>query len=808
MKATQLQLLPFLEGKKQFIIPIYQRTYSWTREQCTQLWNDIVNAATNQTIKGHFIGSIVYIHDGLFRVAAIPQLLVIDGQQRLTTLSLLLLALTRAAQEKDTNDEVDHHDIYESYLINKHGRDEQRYKLLLTQDDKEELIALIDGKEHMFSQMQQHGINRVTGRLTDNYHFFEEQIRQSNIDLKALYMGLNKLIIVDIALDRDFDNPQLIFESLNSTGVDLSQADLIRNYVLMGLDSEAQNQLYKDYWSPMERLFPRIGDENIFDRFMRDYLTLKQGTIPNIDKVYSNFKTYHLNQGEMSIATLVADIYRYATYYVNMALLWESDGEIKRVLHDINALKVDVAYPFLLEVYDDYAQKRLSRQDFIAILKLVESYLFRRAICGIPTNTLNKVFATLAKEIDKEHYLESVQMSLLQKDSYRRFPSDDEFQAAFVIKDVYNFRLRNYLLRKLENAGQKEFVNIESCTIEHIMPQNQNLSIVWQQELGPDWKTIHNLYLHTIGNLTLTGYNSELSDRPFQEKCTMTGGFIGSPIRLNASLKHVEHWNKDEIEKRAALLAEQAVKIWAIPHLAMEQVNNISKPKPKTPLAEVIGPVEHPLAGFIPAGFKLVQVAEKRFNLFREVDGEWVVYGDGAKIWYAISWEYAGKWTRDKQRKNEYPLSVNETVNTLLSPVEIIPGVVLNNSLQSKVPNGGKNYTLNDHIFLQGNPQFEEIRKRVLNLDASVTEVINRGYVAYKLSSNFVAITGQKKRLIVSLYMPFDEVHDPHNLCRDVSNGNGHYGKATTEIHVTSLDQIDDVMDIIRQSFEQQLEMA
>lgn len=417
MKATQSQFLPFLEGKKQFIIPIYQRTYSWTREQCLQLWNDIVTAATNPDVKGHFIGSIVYIHDGIFRVAAIPQLLVIDGQQRLTTLSLLLLALTHVVQEKDTESEVSHNDIYESYLINKHGREEQRYKLLLTQDDKDEFIALIDSK------VQLHPLHHVTGRLTDNYHFFEEQVRQSAIDLNVLYMGLNKLIIVDIALDRDFDNPQLIFESLNSTGVDLSQADLIRNYVLMGLGSEEQNHLYKHYWSPMEQLFPHVADENIFDRFMRDYLTLKQGIIPNIDKVYSSFKTYHVNQGEIPIATLVADIYRYATYYVNMALLWESDSEVKRILHDINTLKVDVAYPFLLEVYDDYVQTLLSRQDFIAILKLIESYIFRRAICGISTSTLNKLFATLTKEIDKEHYLESVQIALLEKSTYRRFPA-------------------------------------------------------------------------------------------------------------------------------------------------------------------------------------------------------------------------------------------------------------------------------------------------------------------------------------------------------------------------------------------------
>ena len=570
MQATQSQFLPFLNGKKQFIIPIYQRTYSWTREQCAQLWSDVVNAATNQAIKGHFIGSIVYIRDGLANIAAIPQYLVIDGQQRLTTLSLLLLALAHAAQSIEPSSDVSYEDILDSYLINKYGKEEYRYKLLLTQGDKHELIHLLDGKNQLMFEPK-HGIDHSTGRLTDNYHFFEEQISQSGIDLTTLHMGISKLIVVDIALDRDHDNPQLIFESLNSTGMDLSQADLIRNYVLMGMNSEAQSKLYKTHWYPMEQLFPHTSDGSSFDRFMRDYLTLKQGIIPNIDKVYASFKSYHQERADISTNDLVADIYRYATHYVNFAFLWEGDSELKRLFGDINALKVDVIYPFLLEVYDDYAQKRLSRQDFIAMLKLLESYLFRRAICGIPTNTLNKVFATLAKELDKEHYVESLQRTLLQKDSYRRFPGDEEFRAAFVSKDVYNFRLRNYLLRKLENTGQKELVNIESCTIEHIMPQNPNISKAWQQELGSDWKTVHSLYLHTIGNLTLTGYNSELSDRSFQEKRTMTGGFEESPLRLNKSLKSVEHWNKDEIEKRAALMAEQAVKIWTIPHIVVEQ---------------------------------------------------------------------------------------------------------------------------------------------------------------------------------------------------------------------------------------------
>ncbi len=564
MKAAQTQFLPFLDGKKQFVIPIYQRTYSWTREQCMQLWRDVVNAATSDTIKGHFIGSIVYIHDGIFSVAAIPQLLVIDGQQRLTTLSLLLLALARAVQDAPDESGITYEDIYESYLINKHGKDEYRYKLLLTQNDKHELIYLLDGRNQTIFEPV-HGINHTMSHLATNYRFFREQIQQSGIDLATLYKGINKLIIVDIALDRDHDNPQLIFESLNSTGMDLSQADLVRNYVLMGLSNEEQSRLYKTYWYPMEQLFSHISDENTFGRFMRDYLTLKQGIIPNIDKVYASFKAYHHSLLNTSIHELVADIFRYAEYYVNMVFFHNVDSEMKQIFSDINALKFDVTYPFLLEVHHDYTQQRLSRQGFIAILKLIESYLFRRSVCGIPTNTLNKVFATLIKEVDKAQYVESTQAALLQKDSYRRFPDNDEFRAAFLVKDVYNFRQRNYLLQKLENANQKELVNIETCTIEHIMPQNPRLPMEWQQELGPDWKTIHNTYLHRVGNLTLTGYNASLSDCPFQEKCSMKGGFLDSPLRLNASLKHVEHWNKDAIEQRAYLLAEQAIKIWDIP---------------------------------------------------------------------------------------------------------------------------------------------------------------------------------------------------------------------------------------------------
>ena len=263
---------------------------------------------------------------------------------------------------------------------------------------------------------------------------------------------------------------------------------------------------------------------------MRDYLTVKTGTIPNIQEVYAAFKQYVSRKGVGSVNEIVADIYRYSVYFVAIALGGEKDKALADAFTDINTLKVDVAYPFLLELYDDYATALLQKTDFLQILRLVESYVFRRAVCGIPTNSLNKTFANLAREAQKACYLESLQAAFQLMTSYRRFPDDDEFIRELYIKDLYNFRTRNYWLRRLENHGRKERVNVEEYTIEHIMPQNENLSAAWRADLGPAWQTVHTQYLHTLGNLTLTGYNAELSDRPFIEKREMTGGFAESPL--------------------------------------------------------------------------------------------------------------------------------------------------------------------------------------------------------------------------------------------------------------------------------------
>ena len=566
MKATETQLLPFLEGKKQFVIPIYQRTYSWTQKQCEQLWKDIVRAGDSAEISAHFVGSIVYIQEGLYQGSGISQLLVIDGQQRLTTLSLVLLALAQYSEESADDLFFSSEEIREGYLLNKYGKDGKQYKLMLTQGDKDTLISLVKQTELP---------NSVSPRVIDNYRFFQQQMSRSEVDPNKIYQGISKLIVVDISLDRNHDNPQLIFESLNSTGLDLSQADLIRNYILMDLQPDEQERIYNNYWYRMEQSFGFANYSTYFDRFMRDYLTVKSrsGTIPNIGGVYDAFKAYVFGSQNQNTEDIVAEVYKYSKYFVKLAFSGEEDAEIQQAFSGINRLRVDVTYPLLLELYDDYETGNLSREDFLEILSLVESYVFRRLICGIPTNTLNKTFASFSREINKDDYLESVQAAFLLKDSYRRFPKEEEFWYEFTVRDIYNLRARNHLLDKLENHRRKERVNIESFTIEHVMPQNENLSPEWQEELGVEWEKVQAEYLHTVGNLTLTGYNSELSDRPFLEKRDMEGGFRDSPIRLNRSLANLEHWGKEQINQRAEKLADLAITIWKAPSLPSEILN-------------------------------------------------------------------------------------------------------------------------------------------------------------------------------------------------------------------------------------------
>jgi uncharacterized protein with ParB-like and HNH nuclease domain/predicted transport protein len=560
MKATEARLLEFLKKSPQFAIPIYQRTYSWGERECRQLWDDILRTGRNDAISAHFVGSIVYIEKGLYHVSRQSPLLVIDGQQRLTTISLILEALARHLGDTEPVDGFSAKKLRHYYLLNPLEDGERGFKLLLTQTDKESLLALVQQKPWP----KEHSI-----RLNENFAFFEEQMKALGKDLAALCKGLAKLVIVDVALSRDQDNPQRIFESMNSTGRELSQADLIRNFILMGLEPADQKRLYADHWRPMEVAFGQEAYGTHFDSFMRHYLTLKTGEIPNVREVYEAFKSHARDPqvADAGVDALVADIHAFGEHYCAMALGKERDKELGAAFQDLRELKVDVAYPFLLELYHDYAADLLPKADFAQAVRLVEAYVFRRAVCAIPTNSLNKTFATFGRALKKDRYLESIQAHLLWLPSYRRFPSDEEFRREITVRDLYNFRSRSYWLRRLENHGRKEHVAVDMYTIEHIMPQNENLSLQWQADLGPEWKRIQQTWLHTLGNLTLTGYNPELSDRPFAEKRDMTGGFAESPLRLNQGLGQLDRWTEAALRHRGETLAAKAVAVWAAPKL-------------------------------------------------------------------------------------------------------------------------------------------------------------------------------------------------------------------------------------------------
>jgi uncharacterized protein with ParB-like and HNH nuclease domain/predicted transport protein len=560
MNASAANLLLLLQKSSQFIIPIYQRHYSWTEKQCRQLWNDVLRAGSSDAVTVHFIGSIVYVMTGQPQFSRPVSALVIDGQQRLTTVSLLIEALARALGNTEPVEGFSAAKLRDNYLSNPLETDDHYFKLLLSQTDKESLKAIIRRSEQP---------KEPSLRVTQNFALFTELLAEQKGDLATVCRGLAKLVVVDIALTREQDNPQLIFESMNSTGKELSQADLIRNYILMGLDPTLQKRLYEDFWRPMELDFGQEAYGTQFDGFMRHYLTVRTGEIPREREVYEAFKEHALTAPVQAagIEALVKDIRAFARFFCAIALGLENEPTLAAAFHDLRELKVDVAYPFLLELYDRYAGGQLSAADFAAAVRWVESYVFRRAICAIPANSMNKTFSTFGRTLKAERLLESVQAHFLTLPSYRRFPSDEEFHRDLHSRDLYNFRSRSYWLRRLENHGRKEHVAVDEYTIEHILPQNPELSPAWRQALGADWQRVQAEWLHTLGNLTLTGYNAEYSDRPFTQKRDMKGGFAESPLKLNAGLGKVTVWDEAAIQARAGRLADLALQVWTAPKL-------------------------------------------------------------------------------------------------------------------------------------------------------------------------------------------------------------------------------------------------
>ncbi|GAA7162848.1 DUF262 and DUF1524 domain-containing protein [Helicobacter pylori] len=516
-------------------------------------------------MNGHFIGSILYVLDG--NTHSSP-LLIIDGQQRLTTITLLLIALRdHLSDEDEFLEKFSRSKIQNHYLINSGNDGDKKFRLILSESDKDTLLSLIDKDRRKPSE--------PSLKIVENFKLFEEWIRKNTDKLETIFKGLEKLMIVWIALKKEKDDPQLIFESMNSKGIELTQTDLIRNYIVMETEVKKQEDFYNKYWRAIEEEFKQ--NKKWFDRFVRHYLTIKTREIPNINKVYVALKDYRQKEG-IEIEDLLKDLQKYCGYFCQIAFKKEADKDLNKALGFLVDLEMDVIYPLLLELYSDYSDGVLSKQDFISIIYLTESYICRRAVCGLGTNSLNKVFPSFTKHIQKDEYFKSLKVHFGSLTNNQRFPDDDEFKNLFITINFYKkFKKKTKcFLERLENFDTEEPVDTEKCTIEHIMPQT--LEEEWERDLGQDHERIHTQYLHTIGNLTLTGYNQKYGNKSFQEKKGMEKGFKNSPLRLNQGLRDLKSFGEKEIEKRASDLADWALKIWTYPKLDAE---TLEKYKPK-----------------------------------------------------------------------------------------------------------------------------------------------------------------------------------------------------------------------------------
>lgn len=566
MKANELPINNFLQAPNvQFVIPVYQRNYDWTISECKELLNDII-AVEIHNRGTHFIGSIVFIHEGTYSTSEVKELVIIDGQQRLTTINILYVALYRFAKENDMPQEEAM--LLNMFLTNQFVQQESS-KLKLKQTDSNSLAfkAIMNATENDFD---------TYSNVIENFTYFKGIIDSDNF--KTVLNGLKRLIFVEISLERGKDDPQRIFESLNSTGLDLSQSDLIRNYILMDLDPLNQNKVFEQIWNPIEENARNLTKQkSMVSDYIRDYLTLRNKKIPNKSKVYLEFKKLYKTKDEAYHQEL-ENIKSLSTHYkkfINPSSI--ADHNIRRELEYITRLEINVAFPFLLQVFEDADNGLVSNEDLIKILRLIQSYNWRRFVVGLPTNALNKIFMTLYAEVDTEEYYESIARALVQKKGSAKFPTDEDLKTALRDKDLYNVQSknRNYMFELLENFNNREYVNTsnENITIEHIFPQNPNGN--WSDDITQDdYFVFKEKYLNTIANLTLSGNNGALSNKSFLEKKLMNNaegeqGYQYSRLWLNSYLNTIDSWNVERYNERFNLIYNRFLKIWEYPNVTI-----------------------------------------------------------------------------------------------------------------------------------------------------------------------------------------------------------------------------------------------
>ena len=560
MKGEAKQFLKFIDGSdKRFIIPVYQRNYSWQNKHCAQLLNDLKGLIKKPDVP-HFFGSIVSSH---MQGGKREDFLIIDGQQRLTTISILLIAIVDLLKHKKVIPKDDRliEKITKKHLVDEYQEDQRKIRLKPIKDDCKAFDALF-GDESDFVD----GSN-----VTSNFRYFRDRILNENIDIDDLYDAISRLQTIDIFLEKD-DDPQLIFESLNSTGLELEEGDKIRNFILMGLSSELQEKYYEAFWNKIEKnTHFKVSD------FFKDYLTLKLNRTVVIKDIYFTFKDY-VKKNNDDIEALLQDLLEYSKFYAIILNPTQYQNSFTAVLVRLSQLEFTVIFPVVLAILKRWNEKNLTDQEVTELLRVTEIFLFRRLIVGLATNALSKIFATLDKDVTKKaqssqlaSYAEIYKYVLLNKEESSRFPNDDEFEQALFSRNIYAMSSKNkaYLFSFLENEESKEQINVierikdGTYTIEHIMPQT--LSPVWQKELGEKSQQIHEQWLHTLPNLTLTGYNSKYSNRPFKDKLDVENGFKDSNLRLNQYVRECLKWTEDELVERQSRLSKKSLKLWYYP---------------------------------------------------------------------------------------------------------------------------------------------------------------------------------------------------------------------------------------------------
>lgn len=581
MQAEMNDVLELLSGSQQFEIPLYQRPYSWQDKDRAQLWSDVVAAGKDLGRKKHFIGSIVYTQPAMrMGGGGIRRARLIDGQQRLTTLTLLISALVEQLQEKgdlelptghgDDTEKVRASKWREKYLLNEDLSGDSQYKLLPTHADRATFKHLLGGAPTP---------ERLSPQIIAGRDFFRDQFKVGTATLAEVITGLRKLEVVAVMLQEGKDDPQLIFESLNSTGKALTPADLIRNNVLMGLDPEQQDALSRDYWLPTEALF-QDSPAGSFDRFMRDFLTVRSGSLVDEKKVYEAFKLYR-EKGGQNVLDLVADIYRMARHYATyLHPEREADPDLRLVLTDLQGIRVRVISPLALVMLADRDSGVVTTPDLVRALRAVESMLVRRAVADFRSNPLNKLFATAGQQLNRESsagYLRSVELVLMafQDRNKGGFPDDATFKEQLQTTDLYSLDVCKHILMRLErDLSPKEKLVMDNLTVEHVLPQNPDLSKAWREMLGADWQAVQEELKDTLGNLTLTGYNSELGDKPFEEKKSLPQqkGYATTRLLMTQRIAKEAVWNAETIRKRAEELSERALKLWPLPAVSAQEL--------------------------------------------------------------------------------------------------------------------------------------------------------------------------------------------------------------------------------------------